>query len=78
MHDLRFLRDNLDLVRGKLGARGGDVPWDELGKLLQERKTLTVKIEELRHQLKTGSTKFREWSWVLSGSHPSCWRYPRP
>ena len=57
MHDARFLRDNLDLVRGKLGARGGDVPWDELGKLLQERKTLTVTIEELRHQLKAGSNE---------------------
>jgi seryl-tRNA synthetase len=57
MHDARFLRDNLDLVRTKLGARGGDVPWDELGKLLQERKTLTVKIEELRHHLKAGSSE---------------------
>ena len=57
MHDARFLRDNLDLVRGKLGARGKDVPWDELNKLLQERKTLTITIEDLRHQLKAGSSE---------------------
>ena len=57
MHDLRYLRDNLDLVRSRLGPRGVDVPWDELNKLLQERRSVTVKVDELRYQLKTGSNE---------------------
>ena len=56
MHDLRYLRDNLDAVRAGLGTRGGDVPWEELGKVLQERRSLTAQVDELRHQLKTGSS----------------------
>lgn len=55
MHDLRYLRDNLDAVRNRLGPRGEDVPWDELNKLLQERRSLTGQVDELRHQLRTGS-----------------------
>ncbi len=57
MHDLRYLRDNLEAIRSRLGPRGADVPWDELGKLLHERRSLTTKVEELRHQLKTGSNE---------------------
>ncbi len=57
MHDSRFLRDNLDTVQAQLGPRGADVAWEELGKLLQERRSLTTKVEELRHQLKTGSNE---------------------
>jgi seryl-tRNA synthetase len=57
MHDLRYLRDNLDQVRNRLGPRGGDVPWDEINKLLQERRSLTGQVDELRHQLKTGSSE---------------------
>jgi seryl-tRNA synthetase len=57
MHDLRYLRDNLEAVRSRLGPRGADVPWDELNKLLQERRSVTVKIDDLRYQLKTGSNE---------------------
>lgn len=57
MHDFRILRDNLDEVKTKLGARGADVAWDELHKLLQERRSITVKLEEFRHQLKVGSSE---------------------
>jgi len=55
MYDLRLLRDNLDGIRVQLGARGTDVPWEDLRKLLQERGSLTTKVEDLRHQLKKGS-----------------------
>jgi seryl-tRNA synthetase len=55
MHDLRTLRDNLDAIRTRLGSRGGDVPWDEVGKLLQERRSLSAQVDELRHRLKSGS-----------------------
>jgi len=55
MHDLRTLRKNLDSVREHLGPRGSDVPWDELRKLIQERRDLTISVEQLRHRLKNGS-----------------------
>lgn len=57
MHDLRYLRDNLEAVRTRLGPRGADVPWDDLHKLLQERRSLTALVDDLRHQLKTGSSE---------------------
>jgi seryl-tRNA synthetase len=55
MHDLRALRDNLDSVRERLVPRGADVPWDDLRKLLEERRALTGDVEQLRHELKKGS-----------------------
>ena len=55
MHDLKHLRENLDLVRTSLGQRGNDVPWDVLQKLSGERRTLTAQVEQLRHELKKGS-----------------------
>lgn len=55
MYNLRVLRDNLDAIRDQLGPRAADVPWDDLGKLIQDRRSLTVQVEELRHQLKKGS-----------------------
>lgn len=55
MHDLRLLRENLNGVREQLGLRGSDVPWDELEKLIQERRDLTTSVEQLRHLLKKGS-----------------------
>ncbi|MBM4124293.1 MAG: serine--tRNA ligase [Nitrospira sp.] len=55
MHDLRFLRENLDGIAAQLGRRGADVPWEDLRKLIQERRDLTTQVEDLRHQLKKGS-----------------------
>ena len=55
MHDFKQLRDNLDTVRTALGARGTDVPWDVLQKLIEERRTLTTQVEQFRHELKKGS-----------------------
>jgi seryl-tRNA synthetase len=55
MHDLRTLRDNLDPIKSRLGPRGRDVAWDELRALLDERRTLTVAVDSLRHELKKGS-----------------------
>lgn len=55
MHDLKYLRENLDLVRTSLGRRGSDVPWDVLQKLGEERRSLTTQVEQLRHELKKGS-----------------------
>jgi seryl-tRNA synthetase len=55
MFDLRHLRENFDLIRDRLGARGRDVQWDALRKLLDERRGLTVQAEELRSELNKGS-----------------------
>jgi seryl-tRNA synthetase len=55
MHDLRELKDHLDTLRSELGPRGADVAWDDVRKLLEERRGLTTQVDELRHQLKKGS-----------------------
>ncbi len=55
MYDLRHLRENFDRIREQLGGRGHDVPWDELRKLLDERRALSMQVEELRAELNKGS-----------------------
>ena len=55
MYDLRALRDNLDAIREQLGPRGADVPWDRIRTLIEQRRTLTSQVEQLRHELKKGS-----------------------
>lgn len=55
MYDLRYLRDNLDTIRDQLGPRGADVPWDQIRALIEQRRTLTSQVEQLRSELKKGS-----------------------
>ena len=55
MYDLRTLRDQLPAIRDQLGARGADVAWKEIEKLLQDRRDRLSQVETLRHQLKQGS-----------------------
>lgn len=55
MHDLRTLRDHLDAIRDRLGPRGADVQWETLRKLIEERRALTVQVEQLRADLRKGS-----------------------
>ncbi len=55
MHDLRTLRDHLDAIRDRLGPRGADVQWETLRKLIEERRALTGRVEQLRADLKKGS-----------------------
>ena len=55
MHDLRFLRQQLDEIRERLGGRGADVPWEDVRKLIQDRHEVTPRLDELRHRLKKGS-----------------------
>ncbi|MGE0645726.1 MAG: serine--tRNA ligase [Nitrospira sp.] len=55
MYDLKTLREHLDQVRTALGRRGQDVPWDDLRKLSDERRTHTIQVEELRRELNKGS-----------------------
>jgi seryl-tRNA synthetase len=55
MYDLRHLRENLDHIREQLGPRGHDIPWETLRKLIEERRSLTGRVEQLRADLKKGS-----------------------
>lgn len=55
MFDLRHLREDLDAIRVQLGPRGADVPWEDLRKLIHDRRSATMQVEDLRHQLKKGS-----------------------
>ena len=55
MYDLRSLREQLPAIRDRLGPRGADVIWDEVEKLLQDRRDRLSQVEALRHQLKKGS-----------------------
>ena len=52
MYDLRYLRENLDALRAQLGPRGADIAWDDLRKLIEDRRNLTIKIEQERHEIK--------------------------
>ena len=55
MYDLRSLREQLPAIRDQLGPRGADVAWEEVEKLLQDRRDRLSQVEALRHQLKKGS-----------------------
>ena len=55
MYDLRTLRDNLDAILEQLGPRGSDVPWDRIRTLIEQRRALTSRVEQLRHELRKGS-----------------------
>ncbi len=55
MYELKQLRQNFDQIREHLGTRGGDVPWDDLRKVIAERQEVTPKLDGLRHELKRGS-----------------------
>src|SRR5207249_10523201 len=52
MYDLRYLRENLDAIRIQLGSRGADVAWDDLRKLIEERRSLLTQVERERHEVK--------------------------
>ena len=52
MLDFHLLRDNLDAIRSQLGPRGSDVAWEDFRKLIQERRSLTMKVENERHHVK--------------------------
>jgi len=55
MYELRQLRENLDHIREQLGPRGHDIQWETLRKLIEERRVLTGRVEQLRADLRKGS-----------------------
>ncbi len=50
MLDLNFVTDNLDLVAGKVRARGAELDFGALAHLNEERKRLQTEISTLRHE----------------------------
>jgi seryl-tRNA synthetase len=50
MLDKNFVRENLDFVRERLAARGGQYPLDELVAADTEWKSIVLRCEELRRQ----------------------------
>jgi seryl-tRNA synthetase len=50
MLDKNFVRENLDFVRERLAARGGNYPLDELIAADMEWKNVMLRIEDLRRR----------------------------
>ncbi len=52
MLDLKFIRDNTELVRAAIANRKDTAPLDEILQLEAERRQKLLKLEDLRHQRK--------------------------
>ncbi len=50
MLDIRFIRENLDLVKRKVSEKGYDLNWDEFLNLDQGRRRLQVELDDLRRR----------------------------
>jgi seryl-tRNA synthetase len=50
MLDIRFIRDNADLVRGSLEKRGSKLNLDDLLRLDEERRRILTELDDLRRQ----------------------------
>ena len=55
MLDLKYIREHTERVRKKIGDRGQTVDLDGLLRLDQERRQLTVEVEELKRRRNTAS-----------------------
>ncbi|MFC2070538.1 serine--tRNA ligase [Chloroflexota bacterium] len=52
MLDLRFIRENIDIVRGAVKSRQDTAPLDEILELDTDRRKKIVELEDLRHERK--------------------------
>jgi len=58
MLELRFIRDNLEMVKKKTAIRGAaDTKLDDFAAIDQERRTLLGEVEQLRNKRKTASVE---------------------
>ena len=55
MLDLKFIRENVDLVREAVKKRQDTAPLDEILELDSERRQKIIKLEDLRHERKEAS-----------------------
>ncbi len=59
MLDLKFIRENIDLVRQAVASRQDTAPLDEILKLDAERRQKILELEDLRHTRKESSRENR-------------------
>ena len=59
MLDLKFIRDNIDLVRQAMANRNKEAPLDEILQLDTERRRKIAELEDLRHNRKETSKHYR-------------------
>ena len=52
MLDIKFIRENIDLVRQAIANRQGNTPLDEILKFDSERRYKVIELEDLRHDRK--------------------------
>jgi seryl-tRNA synthetase len=50
MHDIKFVRENLDRVKERLAARGGSIDWERFGVLDKERREALAESERLKER----------------------------
>ena len=50
MHDLKFVRENLDRVKERLATRGGNIDWERFGALDKERREALAESERLKER----------------------------
>jgi seryl-tRNA synthetase len=50
MHDIKFVRENLDRVKERLAARGGSIDWERYGALDKERREALAESERLKER----------------------------
>jgi seryl-tRNA synthetase len=50
MLDVRWLRENLDEVKARMGTRGTEIQWDEFVSLDRERRDALAGIERLKEK----------------------------
>ena len=50
MLDVKFLRENLDEVKGRMATRGGQIDWDEFVRIDRERREALANIERLKEK----------------------------
>ena len=57
MLDLKFIRENIDLVRQAVEKRQDTAPLDEILELDLERRQKVLELESLRHERKGAARK---------------------
>ncbi|TFG37552.1 MAG: serine--tRNA ligase [Syntrophobacterales bacterium] len=55
MLDIKYVRENIDLVRSKLGERGKDIDLDKFSELDRKRRDILQEVETLRSERNTVS-----------------------
>ncbi len=52
MLDIRFIRENLDLVKERVASKGYEIDWDRFVAIDSERRRLQAELDELRNRRK--------------------------